>query len=278
MSARRVPLLLLGFLVVLPSPAALPSLPELAQPKEVAAIARECALPPTRPWDEPFRVERHPFTAAALRGYAADGPAEEAQKYPLRVAVLKAFQTVRDVWATPAPPRPLPKGKAPRPKKGKKEPARPSFLTAIPAPLTDLTKQDVKEYQVLPAVGIVKLEEAIGELERVAPLRAKEPRRWQAHYDYALAGCLARVAFLHEYNLVLGHALREELPELGEGRAGWRMVPSAKMHSRGDVRELDRRARELFEKLKADHKGTPWAAVAARELVAPPGLAWEPAK
>ena len=224
------------------------------------------------------RMISHGEVPKKAEPYAADVPLEEIQKappnkYKLRTTVLKAFATVREAWSPPVPPppRPLPKGAkgkaAPRPVTG--------FLTALRPPVTEALKAQVREYQVLPAVGIVKLEEALRELEAVAGLRASEPRRWQAHHDYAAAELHARLAFLHEYDLSLGQVLKEELPELGKSQDGWRLVPAAKMHSKKDVQKLAEQARELFEKVAAEHRDTPWAALAKRELARPPGLKWE---
>ena len=36
-------------------------------------------------------------------------------------------------------------------------------------------------------MAIARVEAAIFRLEQLAGLRDKEPKRWQAHYDYALA-------------------------------------------------------------------------------------------
>jgi hypothetical protein len=256
---------------VLFAAAALPAA-DPAPPKEVAAIARELALPPIRPGDD-FALDKQTFPAAALKPYAADVPVEDVRKdpdrYPLRAAVLHALAAVRETWLAPVA---VPKGK----KKDRQTPT--GFLTAVRAPVTETFKKEIREYQVLPAVGIVKLEEAARGLEAVAGLRAREPRRWQAHHDYAAAEVHARLAFLHEYDLALGRVLKEELPELDKkkGHDGWRLVPDAKMHSKKDVQKLADQSRELFGKVAADHKDTPWAALAKRELDRPPGLTWEP--
>lgn len=249
--------------------------------RDVAAIARELALPPLRSGDE-FAVEKQKFPAAAMKAYGSDVAVEDIQKappnkYKLRSTVLKAFATVRDTWAfsAPATPPPAPKGLA------KKEP-RPApvvgFLTTLRAPVTETFKTRVRDYQVLPAVGIVKLEDALRDLEAVAGLRASEPKRWQAHYDYAVAEVTARIAFLHEYDLSLGRILTDSLPQLdkAKGHDGWRLVPAAKMHSKKDVQKLAEQSREHFEKVAAAHKDTPWAALAKRALDRQPGLKWEP--
>ena len=253
--------------------------PSLAPPADLTALARECALPPTRPGEEVFRVDRLPFLAADMKPYAEDVPLDvvraNPEKYRLRAKVLAAFDATREVWAT-TPDLPVPKIKKQPLPKGKK--ATPNvFLTRVTGPVTAAFKDEVKAYQVFPATGILKLETALGELQSVGELRAKEPKRWRAHYDYALAQCLARVVFLNEYDLALGYILREELPDLDakKGQDGWRMVPSDKMLSKREVKAMAEAARAAFEKITVDHKGTPWAALAARELAAPPGLKWE---
>jgi hypothetical protein len=212
-----------------------------------------------------------------LKPYAADVPLEDVQKsppnkYKLRTTVLRAFATVREAWAPPPAAPPPKKAKGPRP------PVVTGFLTTLRSPVTEAVKTQVREYQVLPAVGIVKLEEALRELEGVAGLRASEPRRWQAHHDYAVAEVHARLAFLHEYDLALGQVLRDDLPvpDKGKGPDGWRLAPATKMHSKKDVQKLAEQGRELFTKLAAEHKDTPWAALAKRELDRPPGFKWEP--
>lgn len=254
--------------------------PSLAPPADVLALARECALPPTRPGEDVFRVDQMPFLASALKDYATDVPldavAANPDRYKLRATVLGSFKSVREVWAT-TPELPVPKIKK-LPLLGKKAKATPNvFLTRVTGPITAAFKDEVKAYQVFPATGILKLETALAALQTAAPLRDKEPKRWRAHFDYAVAQCTARVAFLNEYDLALGYVLREELPDLDakKGQDGWRMVPAETMKSKRDVKAMAEAARGAFEKLTADHKGTPWAALAARELTAPPGLKWE---
>jgi hypothetical protein len=268
---RLVPVLVLAAVPAAAQP------PLFQEAREALALARELALPPTRPGEEPVRVEQLVFAPAARREYAADETLDEVRKrpdkYPLRAKVLAAFDTVREVWAR-APDLP-----APKQKKAAKREKPAAFLTRAAAPVTAAFKDEVKAYQEFPATAMLKIETALAGLEEVRPLRATEPKRWQAHFDYAVAQCHSRVAFLNEYDLALGCVLREELPDLDAkaGHAGWRLVPAGKMLSKKDVREKAEAARGLFEKLAADHKGTPWADLARRELAAPPGLRWEPA-
>lgn len=267
------------------SAAVLLALPAVCQPaddpdQEIAAVAKELALPPLRPGDD-FALDKQKLPAAAMKAYTADVSVDEIQKaavkYRLRNTVLKAFATVRETWtfSAPATPPPAPKGTA---KKGPRPAPVVGFLATVRSPVTEGAKTLVRDYQVLPAVGIAKLEQALRDLEAVVSLRSSEPRRWQAHYDYAVAEVTARIAYLHEYDLALGTVLTDSLPDLdkAKGNDGWRLVPAAKMHSKKDVQKLAEQAREQFEKLAAAHKDTPWAALAKRALDRQPGLKWEP--
>lgn len=198
---RRL-VLILAVMVPLAPAVAFP--PALAPPADVTALARECALPPTRPGEEVFRVDRLPFLAVALKPYAEDVPLDavraDPQRYKLRAAVLAAFDTTRQVWVS-TPNLPVPKVK--KPVVGKRK-TPDVFLTRVAGPITAALKEDVRAYQVFPAIALVKLDAAVADLQAVAALRAKEPKRWQAHYDHAVAQCHARMVFLNEYDLALG--------------------------------------------------------------------------
>jgi hypothetical protein len=258
--------------------------PALAPQKDVAAIAAEMDLPPAHPDEPAFRPAAQPYLAAALKGYAADVPVDAVraapEKYPIRTAVLDAYQTIRDSWTAPPVPKIVPP-------KGKKKDVGPVpkfertlFVTAAPAPLTETFKTRVKAAQTFPAVAVARMDRAAEELAKVAAEArlAREPKRWQAHFTYVLAQCLNRQAFLTEYNLMLGAVLRDDLPDRDPAKHdGWRMVPAESMRSNKEVKRLAEEARELFAKVIADHPGTPWAAAARRELDTPPGLRWEPA-
>jgi hypothetical protein len=238
------------------------SLPALAPAADVAAIVREFDLPPIHPGkaEEP-PLARTAFPAAALKGYAADATLDEIrkpgneEKHRFRLAVLDAFGTIRGLWAKGGPA------------------IRKEFV----GPPTPAVKKAIREEQLAPARAIMALEEAVDRLEAVGPLRANEPKRWQAHYDYALAQALARLAFLHEYNRKLGDVRNDNLPDLdpAKGEDGYKLVSSEEIRA-GDIRRTAKRARERFADIAADHKGTPWAVQAKRDAAVPLGLRWVP--
>lgn len=224
---------------------------------EAKAILDELALPPLFEEDH-AQVGRVPFAEDALKKHAPDVSLDEIaknmDKYPLRVATLRALQTIRDVWA-----------------QGGKEA---KGVTPLLNPVTEKTKKAISDAQVPPAEALLKLESELELLLAAAPLREKETKRWQAHYDYTVAEVRLRLVLLNEYNLMLARVRTETLPDLAPGAAGWRLAGSEKLTSRKDVRDLYVAAREGFAQVAADHKGTPWEVLAKRSRATVPGLRW----
>jgi hypothetical protein len=229
----------------------------------VADIVAEFALPGIKTDDGASDLATFPFPEEAVAPYRADVPPAEilkpanAEKYKFRLAVIEAFETMRKAWS---------------------HDAGFGLRAAFIGPNTAPAKKAIAAEQDGLATIIVKLEREITRLEEVAALRGKEPKRWQAHYDYALAQALTRLAFLHEYNLMLAHIRTENLPDLDPAKRqdGYKLVAVDQLTSKGDVRRLARQAKELFTRIIADHKGTPWAVQARRDRDVPLGLKWEP--
>ncbi|MFM8274637.1 MAG: caspase domain-containing protein [Gemmata sp.] len=238
-----------------------PAPPKGAPAADVKAVLAELALPPLIE-DDSSIVERLTFHADALKGHAADVPPEEAMKntdkYPLRVATLRALQAVRDAW-----PAGLREGKG---------------ITALSAPVTERGKKPYIDAQEPVALALVRLESELELLAAAVPHRAKETKRWQAHYDYALADLNLRLAVLNEYNLLLARVRTESLPDLPAGAPGWRLVPAPELKSRREVKALLTRAHEGFARVAAEHEDTPWAVLAKRSRAFTPGLQWEPVR
>src|SRR5207249_1162747 len=153
-----------------------PPSPKSASPAEVGAIVAELDLPAIKKDDGDSGIAKFPFPAEALAPYKADVPIAEIMdnkdKYPLRIAVLDAYATIRDVWDN------------------KDMPVRDEFKGGT----TEAIKKEILAEQLYPARAISKLERSIVLLEAVGPMRDNEPKRWQAHYDYALAQCKSRLA------------------------------------------------------------------------------------
>lgn len=255
--------ILASFLVALGLTATLAfPLPPLAPKKDVTAIVREFAVPQLHSSKvEPTPIEGMVYFAAALKQYEADASLDEirkpanSEKYPLRLAVLDAIGTLRDLFG------------------------KDWFVLRkeFSGPLSVEVKKQIAEEQLVPARVILKLEIVFDRLEAVEPQRANELRRWQAHYDLAVATCLARLAFLHEYNMMLGQIRLENLPDLNaaKGENAYRLVSANELKSTTSVKKLAERSSKLFDQIVEEHRGTPWAIAAAREKAAPLGLRWE---
>src|SRR5262249_27932031 len=125
---------------------------------------------------------------------------------------------------------------------------------------------------------VLRLNDTRRDLEDVAEARSKEPRRWQANYDFVKACLLAQMAYLEEYQSLLGQ-MRKEFPPLDrELYGGWRLASQTTMHGDGDGKRLARQSRSLLAKIAQQHKGTPWEVLAKREKLTALGLDWQPAR
>ncbi|MBA4067163.1 MAG: hypothetical protein C0501_26350 [Isosphaera sp.] len=258
-AALAAPLL---FLAAVPArPADPPQLPRLAPRADVKSVLDELAAPPVFGAD-PTPVPLLPFAAAALDPYAPDGVTaadilKEQGKYQFRVTVLRAVKKLRE---TPAPGHP----------RGGTLPLR------IDAAADGKVRRGLEDAQITAALAAVDLERVLDELTFTARDRADEPPRWRAHHDLVTAQVRARLVLLHEYNLALANVRTDNLPPLPAGATGWRLVPAEQVRSRLEVEKLAAAAADGFRAVAKDHRGTPWAALADRDLRAPLGLAWEP--
>lgn len=242
----------------------MPVAPKGTSVREIKAIEGEFLLPAIRSDLTDTGLSDLPYLESAMKNYKADVPPEavlkDREKYPLRVATLAAFDAIREVWG------------------GKFGSEGIGNLKAIPAPITETLKKEILRDLEAYAVGIAKLELVDDELQKVAALRAGESRRWQAHYDYARAVVKARLAYLHEYNKLMGDVRTETLPELDKkiGQDSYRLASSEKMKSKKEIQKLAEDAHDAFARIVAEHRGTPWALQAKRDRSFSLGLVWQP--
>ncbi|MFO0800851.1 MAG: caspase family protein [Gemmataceae bacterium] len=234
-----------------------------APPKgaSVADLVAEFALPPITGDDAIAELGAFPFPADALAAYKADVSVSEMkmpgnkEKYSFQLAVIEGFETMRDVW-----------GDAGRGK------LRDSFTGVIDERL----KKEVGREQDYLAVATPRIEQVLFLLEAVEPKKPQQSKRWQAHYDYAVAHAKARLAYLHEYNLALGNIKTEVLPARDPKlHDGYRLVSSPTMKVKKEKQYLVE-AHEIFDAMINTYKGTPWAIVAKRDRALALGLAWQP--
>ena len=253
----------------LPRPAALAE-GGLADPQLIRGIFGEIAMPPLKmPRDAEHAGQADeeaaklaaivPFRAEALKGYDRDYAnirdlLDKPKEYPLRVAVIKAVETI--------------------------EKAKLGLREEFKGPTSDDVKKDLTDSQKEgPAKLLLSLTETLEKLEAVAGERDKEKsKRWQAHYDYVIAQVKARMAYVSEYNLLLAKVKKEELPALDPKlHNGYRLASQEKIQSPKEIKDLASDSRKLLAKLIKENPGTPWELLAKRERFTALGLVWQPA-
>ena len=139
------------------------------------------------------------------------------------------------------------------------------------------------------ARAMALLNEAIPMLEQARPLRAREPsRRWRANYDLAYAQLLSYRVRLFQYLLAMDkHAYDAPRPS-NERNNEWNVRRRRDMLQPDDeqfiritktfdvrvsreeylqvLKEQEDASKQLYEFVKSEHPGTPWARRAQREL------------
>jgi hypothetical protein len=236
----------------------LPTLPKIAPRTVVKPILAELAIPPLFD-DDRSQLAKLPFAEDALKNFAVDASLDEifkdVEQYPLRIATLRALQTIRATWPLSGKARKLP--------------------TTLNAPINDQTKRTVTAAQESLAIAIVQLEVELDNLKGIAQKRATETKRWQAHYDFTIAEVRLRLVVLEEYNRALAHVRTETLPDLPAGATGWRLVPSDKLAGKRDIQKLFAEATDCFDQMVTTYTRTPWGVLARRSLAALPSARWE---
>lgn len=119
-----------------------------------------------------------------------------------------------------------------------------------------------------------RLENVLDNLEEAGEEKEAAPLRWQVHYDFLHARFQAQLAYLEEYQGLLGQ-IRKELPEHDPNlHSGFRMASKEKA---GDSlgKKLERAARKIYGDLGTANPGTPWEVLAKREKLTALGLEWK---
>lgn len=144
--------------------------------------------------------------------------------------------------------------------------------------------------EVLKAVrAMTILNQVIPVFEKIAPLRDLEPsRRWRANYDLAYAQLLSYRVRLFQYLLAMDHHVNAEPFPKKENTNVWNirrsretMEPDEAQFERirqafkirvtmeeylQGLKEQERLALEMYERVKKEHSGTPWAKRAQDEI------------
>ena len=102
----------------------------------------------------------------------------------------------------------------------------------------------------------------------------KETKRWQANYRYMISRIESQIAYILEYQTVLG-SIRKEFPPLEKNHNGWRLASSVKLRGDRKGQQLAKSAGTGFEKLGKETAGRPWAILAKRDRLTALGLEWQ---
>jgi hypothetical protein len=242
----------------------IPLAPKGTSVAEIKGIEREFSVPPIKIDLTDTGLADLPFKDEAMKDYKSDITLAEImadkEKFKFQVVTLDAFNAIRELWV------------------GGGTTGGPPIHDVVSAPVTDATKKEIFKELDFWAVGIAKLTLVESELEGLAALKEAQPKRWQAHYEYARAVVKSRLAYMNEYNKLMGDVRTETLPPLDKmlGQNQYRLVSSEKMKSKKDVQKLADEAQEAYSKLITQYKGTPWAIQAKRDKSFSLGLFWRP--
>ncbi|CAN5641552.1 hypothetical protein BH11PLA2_BH11PLA2_15740 [soil metagenome] len=238
-----------------------PVAPAGASPEEVAKLLEFVNLPGIRKDIELPQglAQVYPFSAEVMKAYAPDVPDDESvkgDKYPLRKATFEALTYIRDKW---------------------KFDTGEGLRDTLNGSADEALKKQIASDQVPIAKLTLQLEEQMVALEIAGKkLSEEKSKRWQALYAYALAQIQLRWAFVQEYNLALGNVRTDSLEKpAGGGTPVYRLVSVEKMKSKKDVTEKVEAAKESFEKMAKDHKGSPLEMVAKMHRNIALGLTWK---
>lgn len=103
--------------------------------------------------------------------------------------------------------------------------------------------------------------------------KVKTPR-WQAGYDLAMGRALAVKVRTEGYNAMLANA-KQGLKFKDEKNDTWELKPSDSITVSSALAKDAEDAKKYLNRVLADHKGTPWAVDAERELKQPFGWEWK---
>jgi len=204
----------------------------------------------------PFRAESlPPFPKDVVKNYKDDG-----KDSPLRVAVMDGIQALQK------------SDKTFRVDEVHLAPANEQAKLTKNREIENIQKERVGEE----IFGLKKIRE---ELEELKELREKEPKLWQANYDYVMARLYAREAYILEYTAKLGEIRKDSLPPRDpQLHRGWRLAAKEDPDELTDKDGLAmlKQSRSILKKMAKEHQGTPWELIAKREEKTVLGMDWKP--
>jgi hypothetical protein len=248
----------------------------------VKAVLAQVGTPAVKPsmQNEELRYDAlPPFIPAKLKGYE-DGDGKEST--PLRQAVRKARAALWAIAGGGEPPEL--RADVTNEKRGLKGInlsvlREDGFRAPPPVPNQETAfKNRIMENERQVARMMGRLNEALEELKAAGEMREAEPKRWQANYDFITARVEAQIAFLYEYQSMLGQMRKEFPPRDPKLHGGWRLAARASLQGDRDGQKLAKSSLKLLEKIAREHAGTPWEVLAKREKLTTLGLEWQPTR
>jgi hypothetical protein len=246
--------------------------------ERIRQVLDEVGTPPVKVSPDDFGVNYEvlpPFAPAALKRYDGAGGDPNSK---VRKAVRKARALLWAIYPG-TPPRDL--AEAVRKvrqgltvnlhvlQEGYRAPA---------AAAENRFKQQVLRDEENVARLMLHLNEMRDELKAAGENRDQETRHWQANYDFMLARLEAQIAYLYEYQSMLG-SIRKEFPARDPGvHGGWKLAARRDLQGDATGKRLARSSRKILDQLAKDHAGTPWEVLAKREKLTALGLEWQPTR
>jgi hypothetical protein len=261
-----------------PAPAiVLATPPKSGNPKEIQSVQREIGVPSIKPSRDDTAVDFKvlpPFPPEKMKNYPDDNA-----DTPLRKAIFKAREVIYAVSTARAPPAMADEVAKIRLelkvnlsvlKDGYRKPGDDAkFKKQIEADerkIADLLSSLQDTLEDLKTVG-----------DNAETGRAKETKRWQANYDFTLARLEAQIAYLFEYQSMLGQ-MRKQLPDLAPGQTGWRLASQVTLRGDTQGKKLAKDSDKRLDAIIKDNPGTPWEVLAKRQKLTALGLEWQGVK
>jgi hypothetical protein len=241
----------------------------------VKSVLEEIGTPPVKASeiDNSIRLEYLPPIADhIIKEYAkVDGPETDLQKNVkkarIELWVISSLPAPADIKNEVDEKRKIAKVNLDVLKDGYRAPANEiAFKTGIEKDEKDVARM------------FVPLQDALDDLKKNEEMKDAETKRWQANYDFIRARLESQIAYLYEYQSMLGQ-MRKELPERdAKLHGGWKLAATAKLQGDSAGKKLAKESTKTMEALVKNTAGSPWEVLAKREKFTTLGLEWQGTK
>ncbi len=241
----------------------------------VKSVLEEIGTPPVKSseTDNSIRMEYlPPISDKIVKEYAkVDGPETELQKNVKRARI--------ELWVISTLPAPADIKKEVDEKRRTSKVNLNVLKDGYRAPGNEITFKAMVESDGRDVSRMfVNLQEALDDLKKSEEMKDAESKRWQANYDFIRARLEAQIAYLYEYQSMLGQ-MRKELPPLDPKiHGGWKLAATAKLQGDSTGKKLAKESSKTMETLVKNTAGSPWEVLAKREKFTTLGLEWQAAK